>query len=280
VSYRGGKVNVAVHSSKARQKATNESIDKITGLLERFEQRLTLDNLRLSERYVKGELDILVRFKVPRDTENQVALIRANLSVGRSEPSNPGGQFALNPNCHIRGHFLQVPPSNVEAKFIDRENGSHQEPMLVDIVKVMEDPEGVVSSLIWFGSLNQIFSLARGALFLSAVRGQILLETILALENWESRPIRACRSGPGMSTDQLKEKMVKRTSKVMGGISRDECNSARNWLALIQEIGRGVVFDVILGRDQIWLRGKKVGPLPIQVTDVLFGPFDFFSDQM
>lgn len=41
-------------------KTADNAIDKLFHFLERFKNRLTFDNLRLSERYIKSELKILV----------------------------------------------------------------------------------------------------------------------------------------------------------------------------------------------------------------------------
>ena len=49
-------------STQVRFELPNDGANKIRHLIERFKNRLALDNLRISERYVKSELDVLVRF--------------------------------------------------------------------------------------------------------------------------------------------------------------------------------------------------------------------------
>jgi hypothetical protein len=53
-------VGVANDLDERRQKS-DDAINKIRELIERFGQRLTLDNPRLAERYIKSELHLLVR---------------------------------------------------------------------------------------------------------------------------------------------------------------------------------------------------------------------------
>src|SRR6266849_2488251 len=47
---------------KKRDELVNDSVHKISKVMDRFNQRLTLRNLRLAERYVNGELNILPYF--------------------------------------------------------------------------------------------------------------------------------------------------------------------------------------------------------------------------
>jgi len=47
-----------------RPKDTDDAIHEVRHLIERFKNRLTSNNLRLSERYIKSELEVLVRLSV------------------------------------------------------------------------------------------------------------------------------------------------------------------------------------------------------------------------
>ena len=50
--------------SEERKELTDNAIDKARQLMEKWKNRLTLDNLRLAERYLVGELEILVHLRI------------------------------------------------------------------------------------------------------------------------------------------------------------------------------------------------------------------------
>src|SRR5207302_1803612 len=56
-------------------KSPNNVADKMSSLIERFGDRLTLENRRLSERYSKGELHILIRMRY-RDSVDYIAFLQ------------------------------------------------------------------------------------------------------------------------------------------------------------------------------------------------------------
>ncbi len=58
----GGKGDVSLKKTR-RIKRHNHVVDFLSYLFKEFDDRLTLDNLRLSERDMKGELHILVNFR-------------------------------------------------------------------------------------------------------------------------------------------------------------------------------------------------------------------------
>ena len=51
-------------NSEQATERLNDCLDAIREMHERFENRLRFGNLRLAERYVKGELNLLVHFRV------------------------------------------------------------------------------------------------------------------------------------------------------------------------------------------------------------------------
>ena len=60
-----------------RLKLRDDVPDKTRELLERFDQRITLNNLRLAERYIKSEILFLVHFGSTKGGESVAYLQRA-----------------------------------------------------------------------------------------------------------------------------------------------------------------------------------------------------------
>src|SRR5687767_2875202 len=68
-----------IQTSEERIKAQNEAIHKVRKLLEQWKDRLTVRNMRLCERYLNGELKILVyltRELGSGDAANYHAIVR------------------------------------------------------------------------------------------------------------------------------------------------------------------------------------------------------------
>ncbi len=59
--------------SKQRPKAENNVVNQIRHVLERFDQRLSLNDPRLAERYIKSEIHVLVDFMLDGIDEQLVA---------------------------------------------------------------------------------------------------------------------------------------------------------------------------------------------------------------
>jgi len=80
--------------------------------------------------------------------------------------------------------------------------------------------------------------------------------------------------------DQFVRKMVKRTSKVLDDVSGTGDNGPRHISNFI-DIKRALTgVHVILESNAIWVTLEKGFDNPFQITDVLFGPFDFYPDEV
>src|SRR4051794_1599111 len=76
-----------MHTSQKRLELRNNAAHKIGKMMEQFEQRLTLANLRLSERYFNFELRVLVHFQIGKASEQYVA------DFQRAHPTGQIDQF-------------------------------------------------------------------------------------------------------------------------------------------------------------------------------------------
>lgn len=240
---------------------------------EKFQDRLTLNNLRLHERYVEGELDIFVAFKVPLDTEHWIALLCAQ-KVAASRDRQPDeliGQSASIKSQMAREHLLKSPTADFYSDFTDGGNSSEQELMLVDIVQIVEGPEYLVPSLIRIGSADDICGLRVDSLYFSARLGFVLLQT---WKDRESRLMLPLRLIPG-GENQLMNEVVEGASQVVDRVSGDQGQFFRDRRTLLQKANSHVLFDIILWADRVSIGIEERGVFPCEIRDVLFGPFDF-----
>ena len=87
-----------------RSEAGNKVLDKIEHVLDRFEDRFTLDNPRLIERYREGELFILVHFIIRGTNEELIACIQRKKVV-----SGPDAQTREGNSKRLPYLLLQKP---------------------------------------------------------------------------------------------------------------------------------------------------------------------------
>src|SRR5258708_35314361 len=88
-------------SGKKRTETHDQAIDQIRHLLERFNDRLTLGNLRLAERYLKAELTVVVHFRISFVDVELVACFQRPHSICRIEEKADLGNRA----SHFWGRF-------------------------------------------------------------------------------------------------------------------------------------------------------------------------------
>jgi hypothetical protein len=63
----------------------NNSENEISSLVHRFNNRLTSDNLRIAERYIKTELHVLIHFRLGNDAEYAASFQYAGDRDGQKE---------------------------------------------------------------------------------------------------------------------------------------------------------------------------------------------------
>src|SRR5262245_20505769 len=81
-------------SNEQRLETNNDVINRLHHIMERWQERLTLDNLRIADRYVKGELHILVRFRIGGIDEEHIAFFQRALPISGAYPEGRNLNFA------------------------------------------------------------------------------------------------------------------------------------------------------------------------------------------
>src|SRR5947209_3338594 len=135
--------NDGLHTLKEGDELVNDCIDKTAQLMEKWKNRLTLDNLRLSERYRKGEIHLIVHCRMIRsdcrlfDTNDFCAIYQYGDSIAR-RPTDSSFEHRPNDIKHAR-QLVDVGLSGAGNE-LDVSISSHaneQKMMLVDYVKFM-----------------------------------------------------------------------------------------------------------------------------------------------
>jgi len=271
-------VEVVSVGLEQRLKSCDDLPDKIRELMERFEQRLTLDNLRLAERYIKAELHLLIHFGIRGVDKQFVASFqRAHHGIGLKEemPSRGDGDGI------VRNGLLGLPNQLLQASTCmgteintpeGGTDGNQHQAVFVDVVKFAEYPELVsLSSLVRFGCVDCVYGILPHALYLSIALGFVFRGV-----GPTDREVDKVFGGGLARSGQMKlvGQVVESTSKVLDHITSDEqdvCRHVLNTHDIVDQLSR---LRIVLGPDSIWLGSEERLPCDIEISDVLFGPFD------
>lgn len=254
-------------SLQERHEAGNNAVDKIRELMNRFEQRLTLDNPRFIQRYIESKLHILIHFLIGSTHEEFVALLQREESVSGLEEQTDCGDFLTGKRLpHERRHIRS------EVKTLVHGTHGYQEAVFFNIVKSVETPEKVIPTLVRLERVDGIECLLPRSLYFSVLFGFIFRGVI---RDGEVNPIRVWRMPPRVARNQLIGEMVQGTHEVLDGVTGDKRETFRSRLDTGEIINQFSRCRVALGSDFVGVGFEELADFPIKVRDVLFGPFDF-----
>jgi len=237
-----------------RREQLDEALDKLGELTQRWENRLTLDNLALVERYIKAELRILVHLAlvpgagVGRDPQDYCALFERERALRWGDSR---GQRHVPAGYGVGGDDGLVRHAHGDQEFV-----------FVCDVETMETPKRVIPSLVRLGPLDEVHRflgrsvyLFRRTGFKSFGKGGFILENE-----------KAGLSGDGVSlgSHQLANQQVEGGAEVVDGVTDDE-----------GELGGGTIenfgVDDVLGALQV-----ELNPHSARVS---FAPASLFGFQ-
>jgi hypothetical protein len=256
--------------SKQASETGEQAINQIRHLMKRFDDRLTLRNLRLAERYVKAELELLIHFCVRGVPEDFVAhLHRAEFLVG---PEEDRQGWVLPPVGVNFGELTGVKSGHVTPKIEASEpaDDGHEQAVLVGLVEFVDLPERVVPTLVRLGGVESIYCRLRHSMYLSSLLGFVFRGGVEDREvDIEERP-----GIPSTGQNELIGEVVESAPKVLNGIAgngRELPRDGRDTRHVIDQLSR---VRIVLGSDSIRVFVKEGGLCDLQLLDVVFGPFD------
>jgi hypothetical protein len=211
----------------------------------RREKGLPFKNLRLAERYVRGDAHLFVRFMVSLDLPDYCSCF----------------QF------RTEGEVI-VPTRLVEgcAPSAGLCGDDQNKVMLVDSVKLMESPEKIIVSSVWTDTVDKVLGLWGDALCFSA-RFSFVDFHVLAdrkVDSW----VRYSNT-----SSKLGSQMIQGRPEIVSDIPYKQSDIRINGRDITQDELRRVRFSIELGNTDISIRHES-DSLVAQVTDVIFGPFD------
>lgn len=250
--------------------------------MERWNNRLTLDNLDLAKRYLNGELGIHVHLrsrvvaKAGRDSVDFCAIFQRERGSDHADTVGRSNQFPVDDRGWVvvgKGKIVQTQSGNDFAVY---DADGHQELVFVLDVEFAEHPERVVRSLVRLGSLDELHRTVGNSLYFSGGSGFKSIGVAgLTREYGESgTPLDRFVLG----TNHLTNKQVEGRAEVVDAIPDDSAPPERRLigdLGLVDQISR---IRLIIGDSSI--RVVLLEPLDpgLEITEVMFGPFDLYPD--
>lgn len=215
-----------------RNELVGHALGKLREMHQKWTDRLTINNLRLGDRYLEGEIEVFVHLK--------------RRSVG---PTNTG-QF-----CLILRHGKNV---------------SQQEAVFIGVVQLAEFPERVVPTLVGLSQLDEVYSARIHSLYFSSKLSFVFGRSFLDRESRSA----AGRTAAGLN--QATSKMVKSAAEIMDSVPNDQTKVRRQFLPKLKDAVAGL--QVLIAPDRIVVGFSKDSDPTFEITDVVFGPFDFRPD--
>jgi len=145
-----------------------------------------------------------------------------------------------------------------------------QEPMLINVVKPMNLPEGMTcATSVWFDSVDGIYGGLPHSLYLSRAFDFVYRRGLV-----NGKVYTAKRAGDSSADSyQVMGEMVQGTPQIVDSISNNKRNDRGDVFSHRQIVSALSPLNIIIISDVISVVFEKHLPLGFEITDVLFGPF-------
>lgn len=271
-----------MNESQERNELVDHALDKLHKLGQKWNNRLELNNLRLTERYLIGEIEILVHIRWwsarPGYSHDFCAVLKGNgdhtcgMNDGRVMSFR---NESVNFSPDSRGHRIQNRMiGEAKTEPLNSIGDDEQDTVFVGIVQLADDPKRSIPSLVRLDSLHTTYCLRSDSLYLSL--GSIFKFGSSFIRGVEKREGNPCNRLIAVGLNQSASEMVERASQAINCVSDNQGELQGQWLLKAKDAVAGL--RVLLTPDQIWAAFSKGSDPAFQITNVVFGPFDFRPD--
>lgn len=244
----------------------DDAFDEIDELLERWNDRLSIDNLALAKRYAEGRIEILF---VWSSTEMLGASYYVTVFQRVDGLLGREGQ----------GDFWQRHPLNHQSDFPnrscmgkpDRNDGG----MLIENVQIVETPEGICPSRVWFQPLHKTPCVGTGT---SKIVWEQFFKSCLAGTYWEIGVLQNVFTRSAISNREGSGKIVEAGPEVMNDVANSASPIARDQLSVLDPIEALSRLRVFIDDDVVRLSREKGADFGPKLVKVLLGPVDLYPN--
>jgi hypothetical protein len=245
--------------------AGNRLLDSCDGI----QQEASFDKTSLIERYLKQEMWVMVQFSI-RERFQYISLFQNLERLGRTDES-----FGLG---RVREDLTGMLPGPVLSRFgrcefpfrvpdVDISDGS-QSSVFVDVVKLAQQPEIPISSLIWTARVDSFFRTFPASFNRSLNFGCV--KFLGALADREIDGIQVIKSTSALF-DEDTDRIIEGAPITVENVPCDRRYGRRDSLQCREPIDRQMVPVVSFDGDSVWVYPKSLD-VGMKILDVLIGP--------
>jgi hypothetical protein len=239
---------------------SDDALHELDELLDRWENRLTVDNLALAERYLKGEIRLIVSFeKIGRADKQFRAVLQGVLPIARVDGERK--------NRYLLGLPFDRQPEVQPNVFI---GGPYRYDRLVFVqsVKLVDHPKGFAPSLVWFETVNESFADRAHSLYFSRSVGFEFLHTAA---DWKACP---GSDLPTVSQNQLANQLIQSRTQIVHNVADRGAQAGWHVFDDVNPVDVAARLRVLVSDDAVWVALDEGPDVSFKLTDVAFGPFD------
>lgn len=256
-----------LQSGQPRFEHVEHALDKLADLRERWNNRLTIKNLSLAERYLKFELVVVACWSGPflGGFKQYRAVLKREHPVRRPDREGDAGDI-LQPFL-VRKRF-----PHVHSKMESLVSGPYRYDRLVFIedVELVEAPEGFIPTLVWFQVLDELPRLGAGPLYCFAKSGfkflPIFPDNELGVVVTDPARVAVPHNGD--------DEKIESGSGVVDCIANDAAPFGGDTFPYADFVMKLAGARIGLGKDLIRIASEEGRNLIGEFSDVAFGPFD------
>ena len=238
----------------------NKAIDNVRKIFEHSKDWITERNLRLGERYLKGDIELLIHLASQTTAHYSTHFCAAfrNRPGEREGMRRTGSAPATEPDGHQPDDCF----------FVDK-GGNEQEFVLVGNVEFVQFPEIINASLVRLGSFDDIYRSRAHSLYFSAVSHFAFGSTI------ENRKRIVPRDSFAVGRHQMTHKMIESAAQIVDCVPSDQRQLDWRVAALHNPIDVLQSLRIVLDVESVWVGFLEGMQGDIKLTDVVLGPFNF-----
>lgn len=228
----------------------NQCLREVDKFLHRWNESITLDNLRIKDRFKDGEIHIILHGLIVSTGERWGICLESPRLKQKLSPIPPFG--------------------NVDGMVPDGESV----PMLIDVIQFVDSPKDVTSALVWLKPIDDFYRFWPDALYFSSLLGFVSIPVLRDGKLYASggNGVRTCQ-------DKMICELVESAAQIV-----DEVSSDRQHVKGID--GKLSITPDDAAKIRVLLRESSVSVLTpsslhldFEITEVLFGPFNFYANQ-
>ncbi|MDT3686532.1 MAG: hypothetical protein RO009_15980 [Pseudorhodoplanes sp.] len=258
-------------SARITFKDVDALFNEISGICQNFDNRLTLENRRLCDRYREGKLQLVLKARLGDAEEFCIVLERAD-NLGASHGGQTNIDHTIGANGRpVAGEYGLDPASRDCGPY------HHNSLVFVQVVQPVEQIEHgatkfiAVPSVIRLKPADQLFSFPTDPFYFF---GKVGFKRFSA--SGDQKAVRLADAFT-VRNDKVADEVVEGGPQVVGDVTDDGAPRTGDIFFNAHPYNYLVGIRIFLTEQDVWVSLNQVGAELMEFTDMAFGPFDLES---